>query len=33
MNPTEAVADSAEGLAVETEGASHLVAADGESCL
>ena len=28
--PTEAVADSAEGLAVEIEVASHLVAVDGE---
>jgi len=33
MNPPEAVAGSAEGLAAEIEGVSHLVAADGESCL
>lgn len=33
MDLTEAVVDSAEGLAAEIEGASHLVAADGESCL
>ena len=33
MNTTEAVEDSAEGLAAEIEVASHLVVADGESRL